>query len=303
MPLESGDAFARVTIILVTYNSRAVIGDALASIPEGIRTIVVDNDSRDGTVEYIRQDYPRVEVISSSKNIGFGPANNLALAQVRSDFAMLMNPDARFAQQGAVEALIRAAERYPEAAIISPNIRMEDGTFQGMLAPFYLRRDANKNRPLNMGDVVGDACAFSVSGALMLLRMSAFADAPHFFDPNIFMYFEDDDICLMSMRRGYSVMLIPSVSVMHMVGKSSPPTLEVEALKIRHKTFAQLYVMAKHGQRVKALYRGCKLVMRSGLYALIFGLLQRREKRVLSISRFQGAMAFLFSRKILPVFR
>lgn len=289
-------AAERLTVIIVTYNSCAVVGDAIASIPAGVPVIVVDNASRDGTVDLIRGEFPAVTVIANPRNVGFGPANNIALAKVASEFALLMNPDARFNDQRALDGLLSAADRYPEAAILGPEIAMENGELQGGLpAPLAHRRQMNKQHANYMEDVVGDVCAYSLSGALMLLRMSAFRDQTHFFDPNIFMYFEDDDLCMSAKQRGYASIYVPGVQVLHMVGKSSPPTLEIEALKTRHKTFAQLYVMGKYGRKRDARNKALRILIKNGLLAAWLMVAFQRGASYLCAGRALAAANFLMA--------
>src|SRR6185369_16128801 len=88
---------SRVTVVIVTYNSADVLGDGLASIElhaPGIRTIVVDNASEDGSVEVARSS-SFATLISSEENEGFSKANNRALRMVETEFALILNPDAR----------------------------------------------------------------------------------------------------------------------------------------------------------------------------------------------------------------
>ncbi len=287
----------KVTVVLVTYNSKEVVGSALKSIPEGASIIVVDNASRDGTVEYIQEHFSQVKLIVMPENIGFGPANNVALERVKTPFSLLMNPDACFIESGTINQLLSAAVCYPDAAILAPGIIDENGVVQRTLpAPLMRRRQMNKNSSFSMGDVVGDTCSFSLSGALMLLRMSAFVDAEYFFDPNIFMYFEDDDICMSSRARGYTTILIPSAKVMHLVGRSSPPGLEIEALKLRHKTFSQLYVMAKYGKSDESLEKARRMLRKNRLRLFLSLLFFQHGQALFSRSRCDGAVAFLASR-------
>ncbi len=284
----------QVTIILVSYNSKSVIGTALSSIPAGIPTFVVDNASSDGTPDYIRENFPFVEVISNEKNIGFGPANNVALERVSTPFALLMNPDACFTDPSTIDDLLSATERYSEAAIFAPAIMQGDGLAQCTLfAPLVARRQINRSFPFSFADVQGDTCAFSLSGAALLLRMCAFEGEPYYFDPNIFMYFEDDDICMSANERGYSTVLIPSVSIMHLVGQSSPPSVKVEAFKLRHKTFSQLYVLSKYRMKRVALKKAIKTLVRSALSTLLYSIGFRYEKVLMSLSRVRGAAQYL----------
>ncbi len=289
------DTPSQVTIVLVTYNSKAVVGIALKSIPKGIPVIVVDNASSDGTPDYIYEHFPSVTIINNKKNIGFGPANNIALEQIETPFSLLMNPDACFIDPTTIDGLLDAAERYPEAAVLAPGIIDESGCIQTTLpAPLPYRREMNWKSNFLMMDVEGDSCAYSLSGALMLLNMKAFDDAPYIFDPNIFMYYEDDDICLSSRKRGYSCMIIPSIKVMHLEGQSSLPSTGVECIKTRHHAYSQLYIMGKHFPEINQNFKASKKLLMS-LVRVVTAFLQFDfKKSSIAYSRVQGVAKYLF---------
>ena len=87
-----------IYIIAVTFNTKRVVLDCLASIFETIKEMsfevwVVDNNSTDGTVEAIREQYPGVNIIPNKENLGFAAANNQAFRQMNGRYALLLNTD------------------------------------------------------------------------------------------------------------------------------------------------------------------------------------------------------------------
>ncbi len=173
-----------VTAILVTHDSAAVIGAALASLPPGVPAIVVDNASRDDSAAIAEAAGARV--IRSAENLGFGLANNRGIAAADTPYVLFLNPDATLAE-GCLESLLAVAERRPEAALLVPTILKANGraSRNGFA---HLR---SRLRPLP-GDGEARAIAFA-SGAVVLARREAMA-AIGGFDPAIFLYFEDDDL-------------------------------------------------------------------------------------------------------------
>lgn len=287
----------RLTVVLVAYNSREVIGGALDSIDHGIRTIVVDNASADDTCELIQQRYPHVELVRLPENIGFGRANNVALRMTATEFALLLNPDARLLSADTLPKLLAAADRYPHTAILSPTIVDEDGEVAlTLLPPIFKRRKAIKT--FSMGDVAGDACTEWLTGSAMLLRMACFSTLPHFFDPNIFMYHEDDDICLTARQHGYSTIHLHDIRVQHLDGRSSPPTINILCLKNRHRTFSRLYVVGKHNSRAQAIWLATKILLRNSISTIGYAVIGNRTKQWTSFSRVQGALSFLNGRQL-----
>src|SRR5687767_3603838 len=89
---------ADVAIVIVSYNSEDHIGACLDSVfaqrkAVNQQVIVVDNDSRDGTVEFIRKNYPAVELVLPGENLGFAKGVNLGVKHADAEFVLLLNPD------------------------------------------------------------------------------------------------------------------------------------------------------------------------------------------------------------------
>lgn len=88
---------AKLSIVIVNYNVKHYISQCLDSVfnssLKDVEVIVVDNHSRDGSVEHIKSKYPEVKVIASNHNLGFARGNNLALRSIKSQYALLLNPD------------------------------------------------------------------------------------------------------------------------------------------------------------------------------------------------------------------
>lgn len=117
-----------ITAILVTHNSAGVIADALKSLRGSRieRCMVVDNASTDGTIAVAKAAWPEAEIIQNPVNCGFGRANNIALKRVQTEFVLLINPDARLGA-ASLQVLLAAAARYPDAAILAPQLADESG--------------------------------------------------------------------------------------------------------------------------------------------------------------------------------
>ena len=96
--LEQNDV-PDITVVVVSYNTGHLLDrlfSALAAAQGSLRiqTIVVDNASRDNSVELLRNKYPTVELIENPTNLGFGRANNQALPRIRGRYVLLLNTDA-----------------------------------------------------------------------------------------------------------------------------------------------------------------------------------------------------------------
>ena len=223
----------RVSIVIVTYNSADVLADALASLDlhaPGCAAFVVDNASVDGSVEVARA--PFVTVIRAEGNEGFSKANNRALRVVDTEFALILNPDARLTSS-TVPELMAEADRRPETAALGPKTVFADGRPQVSFGPDLSLLAEYRQRKLVKGVKAGDVSAIAqfdaatreqrdvdwISGSCMLLRMSA-ARAVGFFDERYFLYEEDADLCLRLRQAGGRVRFVPKAVVLHELGTS-----------------------------------------------------------------------------------
>lgn len=232
---------ARVTVVVVTYESADVIGDCLRSVAEhasGATVAVVDNASADGTraeVERLAESLrgrADIRLLASEANEGFSRANNRALSAVGTEFALVLNPDARVAP-GALDALVACADRRPDAAVIGPRTTNADGTPQVSFGSDLTLASERRQRALVSGVRARDPRALAeaerlasaerdvdwVSGSAMLLRVAA-ARPLGFFDERYFLYEEDADLCLRLRRAGHRVVFTPAARVVHVLGTS-----------------------------------------------------------------------------------
>ncbi len=225
---------ARVTVVVVSHNSADVLGDCLASIElhaGGHRAIVVDNASSDGAFE-LAQAASFVTAIRAEGNEGFSKANNRALRMVETEFALILNPDARLTSS-TIPQLLAAADRHPEAAALGPKTVYGDGRPQVSFGPDLSPLTESRQRKLVRGVKTGDPQALEawriatqeehevdwISGSCMLLRMSA-ARAIGLFDERYFLYEEDADLCLRLRKAGGKVRFVPQAVVLHELGTS-----------------------------------------------------------------------------------
>jgi N-acetylglucosaminyl-diphospho-decaprenol L-rhamnosyltransferase len=225
---------SRVTVVVVTHNSADRIADCLASIElhgTGSSVIVVDNASSDGTVQAVEA-FPSATLVRSIANEGFSRANNRALLKVETEFALLLNPDARLTASTLPE-LVAAANRRPAGAAFGPRTIHEDGRPQVSFGPDLGLRSEYRQRRLVKGVKAGAPWAVAawreasaaeasvdwISGACMLLRVSA-ARAVGFFDERYFLYEEDADLCLRLRKAGFEAVFAPKAVVTHALGTS-----------------------------------------------------------------------------------
>lgn len=235
--------------------------------------IIVDNASMDDTCAIVRAELPSARLIENKENIGFAVACNQALAQVSTELALLMNPDATIDEAG-IDSLMQALASYPDAAIA---------------APFFTH--SKRGRPTKLeGNIVS---APFVSGAIMLWRMGLMRKIG-FFDPAFFLFYEDDDICIRTRRAGYRLLVISGVTGFHTPGQSCAAGEALNRLKLQSFSWSRLYFTKKYYGAPVALILA---LWQAGTAWLASMLAHEPHERLEQRSRFESATRFLRNQK------
>ena len=283
----------RVTIIMVTYNSASLITSALISLRHVKGIIVVDNASMDHSVDKVRSVVPHATIIANERNEGFGRAANRAFNKVTTEFALLLSPDCMIGDE-VLEHLLMLADRWENAAMVSPVLVDANGAFTRCHDHDLFSREGLRRSRGDEPFPSGNLCAGFVQNAATLVRMTAVRDAG-FYDERIFLFYEDDDLCIRLRDRGWSLILTPNVSAKHLSGKSS--SLSPRFLTSRryyHMAWSRGYLEQKYRGRISGLALG---VTRLGVFfgKLIFAaLFLNKWKMVRDSARLIGTAGYLF---------
>lgn len=229
-----------LTIVTVSFNSETVLPRMLASVPEGVKVVIVDNAST--SIAAIRQiaENHDAELVELPENKGFGVACNIGASKAETEFLLFLNPDVEI-RPLALETLRDAAARYPAASAFNPRILNENGATS-------LKRRSNllaRAEWLPRGEVDTDCEVPVLAGSAIFVRKTDF-DAVGGFDPLIFLYYEDDDLSLRLRRERGPLYFIASAEVMHTGGASSARSVEVARIKGYHLGRSRVYCSIKH---------------------------------------------------------
>lgn len=230
----------RVTVVTVAYNSLAVLPGMLASIPDGADCVIVDNASDDHATLAKLATKHGAELIRNEDNRGFGTACNIGAARARTEFMLFLNPDARL-QDGAIAALVDCADTNPDAVAFNPAISEANGK------PYFKRGSVllPKSRKLPPGWPTRDRDVPVLTGAAFFVRRAAF-EAVGGFDPEIFLYHEDDDLALRLRAHCGALMFVRAARVMHDAGNSTVRSPKSAAFKAFHMGRSRVYATRKH---------------------------------------------------------
>jgi GT2 family glycosyltransferase len=228
------------SIVIVTFNSAHCLKSLSTELSIFKNITFVDNASTDDTCHQIRHLFPDAKIIQNTRNLGFGAANNQALASVSTSYALLLNPDC-LPKPRALEDLLHAALLFPNAAIYAPQLIDRDGN------PEINYRWPSKNWKSSGSKVQGDCCVGFVCGAAILLNMEVMKEIG-FFDETFFLYYEDEDLCQRVFNKKKEIILIPSIEFTHFSRgsvKGSNP-LRSEFIRGYHHAQSKIIFEEKH---------------------------------------------------------
>ncbi len=215
-----------ITAIVVTWNSSGLIPDLTRTISgiESLCNIVIsDNASDDSTVELAGKMLPAAEILRNEMNGGFGYGNNRGISICDTDYVLFLNSDASITASS-LEKLAATLENNPGAAGVQPLVRLWGWPLITLSAGAAMTEygrgydfDFMHFQPFPQNSTVEVPC---ITAAVSLFRTDALQRAGGF-DENIFMYYEDVDLCLRLRGMGYSFLLEPPADAKHKMGASS----------------------------------------------------------------------------------
>jgi GT2 family glycosyltransferase len=211
----------RASIIIVAFNNRELLSESLHSLANqtcrDFEVIVVDNDSADGTYDFIKTRFPDILCIRSDENLGFAGGNNLGLKRARGEYVALLNSDAA-AQPEWLARLAEAMETHPDVGICASKMIVSgtdslDSAGDGFSANLkgFKRGEDMPSGSYDKEEYIFGACA----GAALYRRKML--DEIGFFDEDFFLIQEDTDLNLRAQLAGWKVLYVPSAEVYHKV--------------------------------------------------------------------------------------
>ena len=223
-----------VSIIIVSYNTRKLLADCLATISAGVQgfsaeTLVVDNASSDGSGDMVARDFDWVRLIHNNRNAGFAAANNMAIREAKGRYILLLNSDTRL-YPGAVAQMIRFMDEHPRVGYCGPCLLNPDGSHQPSARRFptvlsagfstlgLTHRFPSCRHTSDLHGLHGDRRHFRadwLSGACLMVRRSVLSQVG-LLDEGFFMYFEETDWCRSMAQRGWEGWYVPTAKVVHL---------------------------------------------------------------------------------------
>ncbi len=221
----------RASIVILTWNSRSLVGEAVDSAlsqkGEPPEVIVADNGSADGTAEEVARRFgDRVRVVRFAKNEGYAGGYNRALGLARGEFVLLLNPDARLAD----DFLLRALPAFGDSrvGIVAGRLLRPDRATVDSAGQFLARSrkviDRGYGEPVDPArDRAGEVLAACGAAALYRRAMiEDIKDGDDFFDPDFFAFYEDLEVGWRAWRAGWKAVHVPEATAVHLRSGGTP---------------------------------------------------------------------------------
>ncbi len=251
---------------------------------------MVDNASSDDVVQIVATNFPQVKIIKLAKNIGYGRANNVALRLVETEFALILNPDA-FIFEEDIETILSELQKTPQIALAAP-----------LLLPNYPALEEDKIKQLqiveaNLLERFDEYLSVKyIIGAILFLRMAVFKEIG-FFDENIFLYYEDDEISFRTIQSGYKAAIIPTAQGFHIGHGSSGGKLRNIYKRFWHRALSKLYWKEKQKGKFAAIKSAIRLVILFFIKSIFYSTTFNSKKTVENFASCCGSAAFLMGLK------
>ena len=269
----------KITIIINTFNSEEKIYDCLNSIPNEYKVVIVENSKNSEFKNKVEQKYFNVECMLAGDNLGYAKGNNLGLSKVNSEYALILNPDAKL-DKNTLRNFFITASKIKDFSIIGP-----------------AKQDEFTDNKISLGK----EDFFEVDklkGFAMFLNMKQFKDIG-FFDENFFIYLEEIDLCKRLRKDNKKIYLDKNIIIHHLGGRSHDSSIdfEMELSRNWHWMWSTFYYNRKHYGYFFSLLKTSGKLFSSLINLIFFSIIFKNKKREIYFQRFSGLINSILGRK------
>lgn len=238
-----------ISVIIVSYNGRKWLTACLSSLNRQtyprFETILVDNHSSDGSVRYVKANFPKVKVITNSSNLGFATGNNIGAKHSKGEYLVLLNNDTQV-PKNYLSKFYEAFTTIPNLAIAQSKIILMDdhklldscGSFWTVSTyQYYL---GNRKSP-HFSIYQTPQPVFSVKGASVMIKKEVI-NRIDLFDDDFWCYYEETDFCHRAWIAGYECWYWPKTYIYHAMGGTSLtfPNSHIQFHNLKNKLLSLL---------------------------------------------------------------
>ena len=262
-----------VSVIIPNFNGRKYLKSCLESILiqnfKSFDIIVVDNGSQDGSVEYLKKEFPEVKVVSLLENLGFSGAVNRGIKITSAKYVVLLNNDT-IAEQGFIKALVDDISSNPQIfSCQAKMIQMYDkkkiddaGNYYCALGWAYAYGKGKPEKKYCVGKKIFSACAGAAIYRTDVLKKIGYFDEEHF------AYLEDLDVGYRARLYGYENWFCPTARVYHVGSGTSGSRYNL--FKVRYSSRNNIYMIYKNMPLCQIVWNLPLLIIGFGMKIIFF---------------------------------
>ena len=281
-----------LTVVIVTYlTNKKILLNCLQSIDKKTKVIIVENSKKFKDKKYFLKKYSNLEVICTGLNLGYGKGNNFGLSRVKTDYALILNPDI-VCKSNFFKKLSNLIFKNKKFSIVGCQYS-NDTPF--LPAGFFNKKKHNifqKNFFKNKRKIL--TRVDWVTGCSMLINLKKYK-SKNIFDKNYFLYFEEFDLCKSTNDKGGFVYSSSDLKVHHLGFKGSlgaSKILKIEANRLRdwHWMWSYFYFYKKNYNYFYALFKVSGKFFKSFLKAIFYSFVFNKINRDKYLFRFLGLL-------------
>ena len=269
-----------ITVIITSFKSNDKIINCLKSINNQCKVIVVENSNDIKIKQMIESQFNNVNCILSGANLGYGRANNLGLKNVKTKYALILNPDATL-EKSALENFLILVKQNLDFAIIGP-------------------MEQEKSESISLIDKKNDSLikVENVKGFAMFLNLEQFEEVG-FFDENFFIYFEEIDLCKRLSKLNKKIYLSSEIKINHLGAQSHDDSInkKMELSRNWHWMWSTFYYHRKYKGFIVAFIITFPKLFSAVIKMIIYSLLMKKYKSELYYQRFSGLLNAIMGKK------
>ena len=271
-----------LTIIFVSYYSKKLIEKPLEKINNDIKVLVVENSADLTAKQDLESKYPNVKVIIPKENTGNGGGINVGLNLVNTKYAFYLDIDT-LPDNTTISELYAYAKKIKNFSILGPSVN----GFKYKEEFYNKKNSLSKVHSMNF-----------MTGCALFFNMEVIKKIG-FFDQNIFLYYEENDLYLRCLRQNKPIYLIDDAKIDHLGNSSSDKKFkhEIEVNRNWHLMWSTFYFHKKHYGLIKAYEKTLFKFLSAIAKFLFYSLINQKEKRLIYFSRISGIFNAMLGKK------
>ena len=265
--------YNQITVAIVTFKSENVIFNCLKSIKKIKNIIILDNSNDKILKKKINKKYPKIKILLSKKNLGYGVANNKIITKSKTPFVFILSPDVILKKNCEERLLKSIINLKQDFSILAPISQYKDYGF--------LKKDITETE--------------GVQGFAMLINRSKIIQAG-MFDKNIFLYAEELDLCKRLRLNKEKIYINKTAKVFHLGAKSSNIGFEFDKCRNWHWGWSKVYFEKKYSNNFLVYLKFTILLSVQMLKIIFYTILLNKKEALNKAMRFSGSLNSLLGK-------